>query len=105
MGDEAYLTLYGNEWQEASYYTSKDGIGIVSENVKYIDKTKFSKKVLLWLCISEKGMSEPVFFKGVLAVNQKVYQKKCLPKVADFIQKCHENEDIVFFSDLASAHY
>ena len=105
MDHETYLTLDGNEWQGASYYTSKDGTGTVSDKVMYIDKTKFPKKVLLWLCISEKGMSEPVFFKGGLAVNAKVYQKKCLPKVADFIQKCHENDDIVFWSDLASAHY
>ena len=39
IDDKTYLTLDGNEWQGASYYTSKGGTGTVFDNVKYIDKT------------------------------------------------------------------
>ena len=72
IDDKTYLTLDGNEWQGASYYTSKNGTETVSDNVKYIGKTKFPKKLLLWFCISEKPMSKPVFFKGKLVINAKV---------------------------------
>ena len=59
----------------------------------------------LWLTISAKGMSKPLFFSSGLAVHGKVYSTKCLPVAAAFIQKHHAGEDVAFWSDLASAHY
>jgi hypothetical protein len=47
-----------------------------AEDVKFIRKTKFPAKVLLWLAVIE---SETVFFKAGLAVNKEVYSFKCLP--------------------------
>jgi hypothetical protein len=81
----------GNEWQHHSYYESEDHP--TTEDVKFICKTKFPAKVLLWLAVSESGISEQVFFKAGLAVNKEVYISKCIP------------EKIVFWPDLASAHY
>jgi hypothetical protein len=46
--------------------------------VKFIRKTKFPAKVLLWLAVSQYVLSEPVFFK--FAVNKKLYISKCLPQ-------------------------
>jgi hypothetical protein len=54
---------------------------------------------------SESGISEPVYFKAGLPVNKEVYIFKCLPVLHTFIQKHHKNEKIVFWLDLASAHY
>jgi hypothetical protein len=34
---------------------------------------------LLWLAVSESGISEPVFFKAGLAVNKEMFISKCLP--------------------------
>jgi hypothetical protein len=73
--------------------------------VKFIRKTKFPAKVLLWLAVSESGISELLFFKAGLAVNKEVYTSKFLPVLQKFIQKHHKNEKIVFWPDLASAHY
>jgi hypothetical protein len=53
----------------------------------------------LCLDVSESGISKPVFFEAVFAVNKEVYTSKCLPK---FIQKHHKNEKIVFWPDLAN---
>lgn len=103
MDDETYLTLDGNDWQGTSYFTSPTKE--VSSEVKFISHTKFPKKVLLWLTISEKGMSKPLFFRSGLAVNGEIYSTKCLPEVASFIKKYHKGEDAVFWPDLASAHY
>jgi hypothetical protein len=57
----------------------------------------------LYLANSENGISKPVFSKAGLAVNKEVYISKCL--LHKFIQEHHKNEKIVFWPDLASAHY
>lgn len=103
MDDESYFTVEGNEWQQKHYYESKDRPA--PDQAKFIRKTKFPAKVLLWLAVSERGISEPVFFKAGLAVNKEVYISKCLPILHKFIQQHHKNEKIVFWPDLASAHY
>jgi transposase len=103
MDDETYLTLDGNDWQGTGYFTSPHKP--VENKVKYISHTKFPKKVLLWLTISEKGMSNPILFPSGLAVNAEVYSTQCLPEVSRFIKKFHAHDDIVFWPDLASAHY
>lgn len=103
MDDETYLTLDGNNWQGKGYFTSPTKE--ISSNVKYIAHTKFPKKVLLWLTISEKGMSRPVFFLSGTAVNGESYSTKCLPEVAAFIKKYHKDDNVVFWPDLASSHY
>jgi hypothetical protein len=54
MDDDSFLTVDGNERQQQSYYESEDHPAIV--DVKFIRKTKFPAKVLLWLAVSESGM-------------------------------------------------
>jgi hypothetical protein len=58
-----------------------------AEDVKLIRKTKFLARVLLWLAVSESGISKPVFFKAGLAVNKEEYISKCLPVLHKFIHK------------------
>jgi hypothetical protein len=84
IDNESYFTFDGNEWQQQRYYESEDHPA--TEDVKFIRKTKFPAKVLLWLAVSESGISESVFFKAVLAVNKEVYISKCLPVLHRFIQ-------------------
>jgi hypothetical protein len=64
-----------------------------------------NSKVIMRLAVSESGISEPVFFKAGLTVNKEVYISKCLSVLHKCIQKPHKNEKIVFWPDLASAHY
>jgi hypothetical protein len=89
--------------QQQIYYDSKDHSA--TEDVKFIRKTKFSAKVLLWLAVSESGISEPVFFKASIAVNKEMYISKCLPVLHKFIQNHHKNKKVVFWPELASATY
>lgn len=56
-----------------------------------ICKKKFPGKVLLRLAISELGVSEPIFFKGGLAVNANFYREKCIPELEKVIKKYHKN--------------
>jgi hypothetical protein len=80
LDDDSYFTVDGNEWQQQSYYESEEHP--VTEDVKFIRKTKFSAKVLLWLAVNESGISEPMFFKAGLTVNI----SKCQPVLHKFIQ-------------------
>jgi hypothetical protein len=60
MDDKSYFTVDGNEWQQQSLYESEDHP--VTENVKFIRKTKFSAKVLLWLAVGtlRRGYVGPI---------------------------------------------
>jgi hypothetical protein len=62
---------------------------------------------LVWLAISEKGISNPVFINSSLAVNKEVnYIMKCLPVRLDkFIKKDHQKDRVVFWPDFSSVHY
>jgi hypothetical protein len=54
MFDESYFTVDSSEWQQQSYYETEDHPA--SEGVKFLRKSKFSAKVLLWLAVSENGI-------------------------------------------------
>jgi hypothetical protein len=92
IDDESYFLVDSNEWQQQSYYESEDHPA--TEDVKFIRKTKFPAKVLLWLAVSESGINELVFFKAGLASNKEVYISKCLPLLHKFIQKHHKKEKL-----------
>lgn len=103
MDDETYFTMDGNEWQGMHYFDHQSIE--IDPKVKHIEQCKFPKKVMLWVCISERGISEAQFFEAGLAVNSERYVKFCLPKVAKFINTHHKNAKTVFWPDLASCHY
>ena len=69
-------------------------------------KTKYEKKLLVWLCISPKGVSKPYFLPSGLAVNQEVYLENIIkPYLEPFIEKHYPDGGFEFWPDLASSHY
>jgi hypothetical protein len=88
LDGESFFTVEDNEWQQQRYYEFEDHPA--KEDVKFIRKTKFSAKVLLWLVVSESGLSKPVFLKAGLAINKEVFISKCLPVLHKCIQKHHK---------------
>jgi len=75
MDDETYFTVEGHEWTPKYYFKLPNTQP--PKNVTEITKTKFPEKVLLWVAISERGISDPVFFKAGLAVNAQNYIDNC----------------------------
>jgi hypothetical protein len=49
--------------------------------------------------------NDPVVFNSDLAVNKEGYITKCLPVNDKFIQKYHQKDKVVFWTDLASDLY
>ena len=77
------------------FYT--DNIKNVPKNVRYKKKAKFEKKVLVWLAISPKGMSEAFFVPAGLAINQEVYREESLEKfLLKFVRAHHFKGHFVF---------
>ena len=99
MDDESYFSLDGTKSQPRYYY-SYNGENI-SKTSSERPQGKFSKKLMVWISISEKGISDPVIFKENTCIDAVVYKEKSLPKV----EKCHKNDYTLFWPDLVTSHY
>jgi hypothetical protein len=105
LDDEKYFTLSAPQMPGNDIYYAADP-STTPPQVKYKFKKKFESKVMLYIVVSNKGVSSPYFLKSGLAVNQNVYQNQCLAKyLLPFINKHHKNDDYIFWPDKASSHY
>lgn len=105
IDDEKYFPLSMAEIPgNAGFYTRN--VDETPDEVKYKTKTKFPEKVLVWCAISEAGVSRPYIgrVRGE-AVTANLYCERCLPKLVDFINLHHPDDEIIFWPDLASSHY
>lgn len=105
LDDEKYFSLTcSNRDENKGFYT--DTIESSPDLIRFIPKAKFEQKVLVWCAISIKGISQVHIqsSKGP-AINADVYIEKCLKKVKRFIDSHHQNDEILFWPDLASSHY
>ncbi|CAH1110822.1 unnamed protein product [Psylliodes chrysocephalus] len=105
MDDEKYFTFANPEISgNSGFYT--DNFNDCPDNVKFKEKAKFEDKIMVWCAISEAGVSRPYVgrVRGQ-AVDANVYTQNCLPKLLDFINLYHANDEIMLWPDLASCHY
>jgi hypothetical protein len=73
LDDESYFTLShstinGND----IFYSSNSAKTLAS--VKYTPVKKFEPKLLVWVCVSKKGISATIFRQSGMAVNKTVYK-------------------------------
>lgn len=104
MDDETYVALDSDNIHGKSYYSQRPAFDTPIEK-KLRHKTKFFKKYLVWQAIDQHGnVSKPYISTGT--INAKVYLEKCLKKyLLPFIAQHHSVEQVLFWPDLASAHY
>ena len=105
MDDEKYFTLTNESVStNRGFYTSDPGV--TPSHVKFKRTQKYSAKVLVWIAVSDKGISEPFFAKQSQAINEITYLRQCVQaRLIPFINKYHNNEKVLFWPDLASSHY
>ena len=105
LDDESYFTLSNSSLAGNDiFYT--DNLEDVAEDVRYKKQSKFERKVLVLIAISPKGITSAYFLPAGLAINQDVYLQECLKKrLLKFIREHHDNDNYVFWPDLASSHY
>ena len=103
MDDESYFRLKADQMgANRGYYTAnKENANL---NVKYRTVEKFPKKDMLWVAISEKGVSDPYFVQKN-SLNGKIYREECIPLLKKFIDDKHKRCKVVHWPDLAPAHY
>lgn len=103
--DESYFTLSHSSINGNNlFYTSN--VETTPTSIKYTSAAKFEDKMLVYLCMSEKGLSKPYFMPSGLAINQKIYLEECIKKrLMPFISEYHSDGNYVFWPDLASSHY
>ena len=67
----------------------------------------YPQKILMWLAISNRGMSIPYFRPSKsVAINTEIFINECLqPRLLPFIHKHHGDFNYLFWPDLARAHY
>ena len=77
MDDEKYFCFDGYSMPgSARYYTN--GKAKCLDDVRFIGKEKYPKKILMWIAISDRGMSKPYFgLSKSVAVNTDIYINKC----------------------------
>lgn len=88
----------------AGFYASADGDA--PSHVKFRPESKFPRKLLVWLAMSPKGVTRPVIMLSKNNVSGEVYREKCLKgALLPFIEAQYPDRDVLFWPDLASAHY
>ena len=74
--------------------------------MKYKKKRKYEPKVLVWIAISDDPMSKTYIHEFRGAINVNVYINKCLrPNLVPFIKEHYNDDNHIFWPDLAKAHY
>lgn len=105
IDDESYFSLSNHELLGNSGFYSSDP-NSTPNDVKCKRVEKFPPKLLVWVALSPKGISQHFIASSGLAINQDVYIDKCLRcRLIPFIQEVHKNDQVVFWPDLASSHY
>ena len=105
MDDESYFTYSGSQMpSNAGFYASAGGDA--PPHVKYRHEGKYPRKLLVWLAMSPRGITRPVAMPSRGNVTGEVYREKCLKGVLlPFIEAQYPNHDVLFWPDLATAHY
>ncbi|CAF3461979.1 unnamed protein product [Rotaria sp. Silwood1] len=67
---------------------------------------KYEPKIMVWLAISPKRSSEPYVHQSKNVIGGDIYLNQCVKsKSIPFIEKHHSNDEILFWPDIAKAHY
>jgi hypothetical protein len=105
IDDESYFSLDGSDSYGNDFYYSHE-LMETPEEVKYKFVKKSPKKVMVWLAMSSRGISQPFIIKSPNAINAEIYVKECIKKRSvKFISKYHSDGNFIFWPDLASCHY
>jgi len=96
IDDESYFTLDGSDFSGNDHYFAYYGLP-ASDSVKYKSVTKFPPKVMVWLAISSRGLSEPFIIKSENAINAQTYKNESIKKrLIKFIKKYHSDNNYIF---------
>ena len=80
--------------------------GDVPQKIRFHTQDKFPLKLMVWIAISPRGISEPYLCPRNMAMNGDIYRQNCIQDhLLPFLEEYHEDRNYFFFPDLASCHY
>ena len=104
LDNEKYFALNGDISCNRKYYTTDRSTA--PPEVKFKTKMKFEPKLLVWMAVSQKGISSIYVHRSTIAIKQETYLHDCIRKrLFPFINRHHKNDNVLFWPDLASSHY
>jgi hypothetical protein len=105
LDDEKYFTFDGQNMPCNTGYYSNDK-RTCPDSVRFAGKEKYPNKILVWLALSERGISKPIIRPSKSeAINTEIYLKILEKNLLPFIHKHHPDFNYIFWPDLAGAHY
>jgi len=106
LDDEKYFTFHNDSDPQNVGFWSKNH-SAAPNHVKYKKIKKFPEKVLVWVAISERGISDAyVIRRSSVSIDQNKYLHECVMKrLRKFIREKHSDNNYIFWPDLASSHY
>lgn len=105
LDDESYFTLSHSTINgNGGFYTSDKSA--TPADVKFAKKKKFEGKVLVWIAMGPKGLSQSLIRKSGFAINAETYLNECLRRrLIPYIRANYSEDEYVFWPDQASSHY
>jgi hypothetical protein len=106
VDDESYFKLKSDILPGNDHFFTTNKV-TTPPDVRFKAMKKFPTQLLVWLCISPHGLSEPFFLERPNSINGEIYRQHCIKdKLMKFINSHQQPRDsIIFWPDLASAHY
>ena len=99
LDDEKYFLLH-NESISANraFYTSDPSAA--PPEVKFKCTKKFEPKIMVWIAVSENGISKPFFSEQQQAITQTTYLNKCIKtRLMPFIENSHCKQNVLFWRE------
>jgi hypothetical protein len=108
MDDESYFGLKCDDTAvNAGYYRPVgSGDDSVPNAIKFKSKSKskYPIKLLVWVALSERGISDVYFLKRKASLNGDMYREECAEnRLKPFLDEYHSDKDYYFWPDLACA--
>ena len=105
LDDEKHFGLSGDNVQCDQRFHTTDPSTTPSD-IRYKKKKKFAPKLLIWMAMSSKGVSNVYVQKSKQAITTDIYLNECINKrLLPFIEKHYKGNNYIFWPDKARAHY
>ena len=105
MDDESYFPADLSQVPGVKFYHTSDKTAINKQlTIKNVEK--YSSKFLVWQAISSDGNRSKPFITTGQAMNGKLYLQQCIQaRLLPFIDQYYQCQNVLFWPDLATAHY
>jgi hypothetical protein len=105
MDDETYFPSDPSEVHGIEYYHTSDK-SLIDKHLTVKGVEKYPHRFLVWQAISSNGQRSQPFITTGQAINGALYLQQCIKqRLLPFIDQHYQRGQVLFWPDLATAHY